>query len=166
MNALLFPGSATPSILGFSWQKFSQTSDIVLDTDKTVDIEMTAVEIDVTSTDANGVPVAAVHVGVDGESTLTDDGARFSGKADSGLRYMRTTDGNGDYRFWIPPYSDYRLRVVPPAQSDFFSIVVPHLDFRVSQLLEIILSFDDVNAPKIIASPRAEEITDNGAVVL
>lgn len=94
-------------------------SDIVLDADKTVDMVLPAVYIEGQSTDDAGNPVGDVYVGIDGESTLTSDGSRFSGYASNGLQYSVRSDSAGNFGFRAPAHNDYTIILNPSMNADF-----------------------------------------------
>ena len=65
----------------------------------------------------------------------------------------------------MPSYDGYTLIITPPPSSGFGLNTVSSIDFSTGRLLNIILPFDDMVDPLVIAGPYVSGITSNTALV-
>ena len=70
------------------------------------------------TTDANGVAVGNVGVGITGYYRVNDDPDQFSGYADNGPQYSIYSDTNGDFSFWVPRYDNYNVVIIYGVMDD------------------------------------------------
>jgi hypothetical protein len=157
-----------PNAVGWSWQDYKFADNLDVSADLTYDYVLPFVWIDSHVTDANGVPVRDVKVGIAGyyPSGPGVPTGTFYGKSEERDTHDVTSNAIGEAGFWVPGYDGYEFRVKPPINSGFGLNTVNGVDFSSGRLLNIILPFDDTRPPLIIAGPRIADITDRSAQIL
>lgn len=157
------------------------SADFELTQNTTLDIEFPFVAISGSVVDANGLPIV-------GAQLTTSKGWQGPSQGPSGTLEQRSlnhlnesavTNSNGEYTlllypsdlcidaaFFIDPNDClYDITVVPPANSGFSE--QQQIDYEVfeNQNLNFVLGMSSPLAPKIVAGPFAESISDSAATI-
>lgn len=158
-------GTSTPELIGYFWYDPTFVENLILNGQQTLDLTLPYVWVTGKTTDANGVPVAAVEVGIAGYYSINGNGGSFWGEAADSSSNRVLSDANGQFGFWVPAHDDYTVMVFPPEGSGFPFNSTPGIDFSSNRQLAIILPFNDTVPPVIISGPLVTQITDTTALV-
>ncbi len=107
------------------------------------------------TTDSNGVPIAGVYLDI--SFTSSPEFSLYSEYA--------TSDANGAYTLYLPPFNGYSINITPPNGSGFSSQMLKSLNYLTDILQNIILDLPDTKPPAVVSGPSISSITNTSAVV-
>lgn len=107
------------------------------------------------TTDSNGVPIAGVSLNI--SFTSSPEFILYSEYA--------TSDANGAYALYLPPFNGYFINITPPTGSGFSSQMLKSLNYSTDILQNIILDLPDTKPPVVVSGPSISSVTNTSAVV-
>ena len=135
----------------------SVAENLDLSSDHREDLVLPYVTVSGSTVDSNGIPIPNVEISIP-DTASGPDYEFYSGNL------TVNSDAQGEYLFRTPA-STYNQSVRASENSGFSAAAIDNVNFNNDTIQDIVLVFEDITPPQIVAGPFVSAIAQNSALV-